>query len=39
MNNEYEWIDSSDNPRREFGAGDVLVGWVIYALVVLFLIL
>jgi hypothetical protein len=38
MSNEYDFIDSDDHPRREFGAGDVLVGWVIYVAAVLYLI-
>ena len=38
MTNEYEWIDSSGNPRREFGAADTLLGWALYAAAVLYLI-
>ena len=38
MANEYEWIDSYDTPRPEYGAGDTLFGWVIYAASVLYLI-
>jgi hypothetical protein len=38
MTNEYEWIDSSDECKREFGAGDALLGWVLYAAAVLYLI-
>lgn len=38
MTNEYEWIDSNENPRREYGAGDALFGWIIYAAAVLYLV-
>lgn len=38
MTNEYEWIDISDHPRREFGARDVTFGWIVYAAAVLYLV-
>ncbi len=38
MTNQYEWIDSYDNPGREYGAGDVFFGWVIYVAAVVYLI-
>ncbi len=38
MTNEYEWIDNLDNLRPEYGAADMLVGWIIYSVVVVFLI-
>ncbi len=38
MTNEYEWIDNLDNPRPEYGAADTLIGWIIYFVVVVFLI-
>ncbi len=38
MTNEYEWIDSYDNPGREYCGGDALLGWVIYAAAVLYMI-
>ena len=38
MTNQYEWIDSHDNLRTEYGNGDMLFGWVIYAVAVLYLI-
>lgn len=39
MTNEYEWIDSRDESKREFGSADVLLGWVIYAVAVLYMAL
>ena len=38
MTNQYEWIDSHDNPRTEYGSGDMLIGWIIYAAAVVTLI-
>ena len=38
MTNEYEWVDSSENPQRQFGSSDVLFGWIVYAAALLFLI-
>ncbi len=38
MTNQYEWIDNHDNPRIEYGSGDMLIGWIIYAAAVVFLI-
>ena len=38
MTNQYEWIDSHDNPRIAYGSGDMLIGWIIYAAAVVFLI-
>ncbi len=38
MTNQYEWIDSHDNPRIEYGSGDMLIGWIIYAAAVVTLI-
>ncbi len=38
MANQYEWIDSHDNPRTAYGSGDMLIGWIIYAAAVVFLI-
>ena len=38
MKNDYEWSDSYDNPRTEYGSGDVLIGWVFYVAAVVYLI-
>lgn len=38
MTNEYDWIDDCDECKRDFGSEDVLVGWAIYAALVVFLI-
>jgi hypothetical protein len=38
MTNQYEWIDSDDTLRPEYGTGDLLLGWVIYAAAVIYLI-
>lgn len=39
MTNQYEWIDSHDNPRTAYGSGDMLIGWIIYAAAVVYLIM
>ena len=38
MTNQYEWIDSHDNPRTEYASGDILFGWVAYVTAVVYLI-
>ncbi len=38
MTNQYEWIDSHDNPRTERGNGDMILGWAIYVAAVVYLI-
>lgn len=38
MTNEYEWIDRRDKCQREFGAKDTVLGWVIYSVALLYLI-
>ena len=38
MVNQYEWIDSYDNPRTEHGSGDILFGWIGYVAAVVYLI-
>lgn len=37
MTNEYEWIDRRDECKREFGSGDVVLGWVIYVIAVAYM--
>lgn len=39
MTNEYEWIDDRDEFKRDFGSGDALLGWVIYAFALLYLVI
>lgn len=38
MTNEYEWVEKRDQCTRDFGAKDMVLGWVIYSVAVLFLI-
>ncbi len=38
MTNQYEWIDSHDNPKTEYASGDMLFGWAIYVAAVVYLI-
>ena len=38
MTNAHDWVDKSSSPRPEYGSVDTLVGWVIYSVAVLFLI-
>lgn len=39
MTNEYEWIDQRDACKREFGSGDMLLGWLIYAVAVVYMMI
>ena len=38
MTNEYEWIDSRDECKREYGSADMALGWIIYAAALIFII-
>lgn len=38
MTTEYEWVDKRDECRRDFGARDTVLGWIIYSAVLLYLI-
>jgi len=39
MANEYDWIDRRDACKRDFSFKDMLLGWTIYFITVLCLIL
>ena len=40
MTNAHDWIDSDNdrNAKAEYGAKDMILGWVIYSLAVVYLI-
>jgi hypothetical protein len=38
MTNEYEWIDKRDKCHRDFGMNDFALGWAIFSIALLYLI-
>ena len=38
MTDEHDWIDSDHTAKREYGALDMLIGWAIYSMAVIYLI-
>lgn len=39
MIDEHDWTDGSEPLNREYGAGDITFGWLLYVVAVLFMIL
>ena len=39
MTTEYEWVDRRDECKRDFGAMDTALGWIIYSVALLYLII